>query len=70
MAESQASRPPQSPASQAAPPVRGGTNAAPQPAAAQPLPAAPARKPEIGGPKGPEPTRYGDWERGGRCIDF
>jgi hypothetical protein len=35
-----------------------------------PLPAAPARKPEIGGPKGPEPTRYGDWEKGGRCIDF
>ena len=30
--------------------------------------AAPAR--EIGGPKGPEPTRYGDWERNGRCIDF
>lgn len=28
------------------------------------------RKPEIGGPKGPEPTRYGDWEKGGRCIDF
>jgi hypothetical protein len=26
--------------------------------------------PEIGGPKGPEPTRYGDWEKGGRCIDF
>jgi hypothetical protein len=25
---------------------------------------------EIGGPKGPEPTRYGDWERAGRCIDF
>lgn len=25
---------------------------------------------EHGGPKGPEPTRYGDWERGGRCIDF
>ncbi|MGR8922063.1 MAG: DUF1674 domain-containing protein, partial [Gammaproteobacteria bacterium] len=23
---------------------------------------------EIGGPKGPEPTRYGDWERKGRCI--
>lgn len=35
-----------------------------------PAPAAPARKPEIGGPKGPEPTRYGDWEKGGRCIDF
>jgi hypothetical protein len=25
---------------------------------------------EIGGPKGPEPTRYGDWERNGRCTDF
>jgi len=25
---------------------------------------------EIGGPKGLEPTRYGDWERNGRCIDF
>lgn len=25
---------------------------------------------EIGGPKGPEPTRYGDWERAGRCSDF
>ena len=27
-------------------------------------------KMEVGGPKGPEPTRYGDWERGGRCSDF
>jgi hypothetical protein len=25
---------------------------------------------EIGGPAGPEPTRYGDWEKNGRCIDF
>jgi hypothetical protein len=25
---------------------------------------------EIGGPAGPEPVRYGDWERRGRCIDF
>ncbi|HWG75979.1 MAG TPA: DUF1674 domain-containing protein [Steroidobacteraceae bacterium] len=25
---------------------------------------------EIDGPGGPEPTRYGDWERRGRCIDF
>lgn len=25
---------------------------------------------EIGGPSGPEPTRYGDWEKGGRCTDF
>jgi len=30
---------------------------------------APAPK-EIGGPSGPDPTRYGDWERNGRCIDF
>ncbi len=25
---------------------------------------------EIGGPKGPEPTRYGDWERNGIVSDF
>jgi hypothetical protein len=25
---------------------------------------------EIGGVKGPEPTRYGDWEHNGRCTDF
>ncbi|KAG1330329.1 Succinate dehydrogenase assembly factor 4, mitochondrial [Cocos nucifera] len=25
---------------------------------------------EVGGPRGPEPTRYGDWERAGRCSDF
>ena len=25
---------------------------------------------EYGGPKGKEPTRYGDWEKNGRCIDF
>lgn len=29
-----------------------------------------ARPIEHGGPAGPEPTRYGDWERKGRCIDF
>lgn len=30
-----------------------------------------AEKPkEIGGPSGPEPTRYGDWERKGICVDF
>lgn len=39
-------------------------------------PAAPPPKPEgaqpreIGGPKGPEPTRHGDWEYNGRCTDF
>ena len=25
---------------------------------------------EFGGPKGPEPTRYGDWEVNGRVSDF
>jgi|TARA_B110000495_G_C22597744_1_gene357687 hypothetical protein len=25
---------------------------------------------EEGGPKGLEPTRYGDWEKAGRCSDF
>jgi hypothetical protein len=25
---------------------------------------------EINGPKGPEPTRYGDWDVKGRCSDF
>ena len=33
-------------------------------AEAKPLP------PEIGGPKGLEPTRYGDWERKGIVSDF
>lgn len=37
------------------------------PAGGQDAPQAPR---EVGGPKGPEPTRYGDWERAGRCIDF
>ena len=36
-----------------------------------PLVKGPEQKPgEIGGPKGPEPTRYGDWEFKGRCSDF
>ena len=26
--------------------------------------------PEVGGRDGPDPTRYGDWEKNGRCIDF
>jgi hypothetical protein len=40
----------------------------PAPQADKPPPAKEQR--EIGGPKGPDPTRYGDWERNGRCIDF
>ncbi|MFI5018851.1 MAG: DUF1674 domain-containing protein [Dongiales bacterium] len=29
-----------------------------------------SRPKEIGGPKGPEPTRYGEWEQNGRCTYF
>jgi hypothetical protein len=29
-----------------------------------------SRPREIGGRSGPDPTRYGDWEKAGRCIDF
>jgi hypothetical protein len=48
----------------------------PQPDAGQERPADPALvgpvQPagEQNGPKGPEPTRFGDWEKGGRCFDF
>jgi hypothetical protein len=28
------------------------------------------REREIGGRGGLDPTRYGDWEKAGRCIDF
>jgi hypothetical protein len=44
---------------------------APLPPVAPDAPAArPSQPDEIGGPTGPEPTRYGDWERNGRCTDF
>jgi len=36
----------------------------------QPLSRPEERPPEFGGAKGPEPTRYGDWEHKGRCSDF
>ena len=36
----------------------------------EPKPAAPPKPKEIGGPTGPEPTRFGDWERKGRVSDF
>jgi hypothetical protein len=47
---------------------------APVPVPAVPPAAKPAPPPklpkEIGGPSGPEPTRFGDWERKGRVSDF
>ncbi len=33
-------------------------------------PGADTAAPEVGGRQGPEPTRYGDWENKGRCVDF
>ena len=49
-----------------------------KPPATEPAPETPEPKPapkeiakEIGGRKdGTDPTRYGDWEKNGRCIDF
>jgi len=42
----------------------------PVPEAAKEQETQPQGRREIGGPPGPEPTRYGDWEKAGRCIDF
>ena len=56
-----------SPAAAAQKPKTQGTDVA------APPPLAPANGEivqENGGPKGPEPTRFGDWERKGRCSDF
>jgi hypothetical protein len=36
----------------------------------QATPSAPPAIPETGGRGGLDPTRYGDWEKNGRCIDF
>ena len=46
-----------------------------KPVVGEKKPPAPVKTPverpkEIGGPTGPEPTRYGDWEKNGRCSDF
>ena len=43
-----------------------------EPQLTRPVPSSPSNGPprEHGGREGPEPTRYGDWEKGGRCIDF
>lgn len=41
-----------------------------EPAKSEPAQKLPERPKEIGGSKGPEPTRYGDWEHNGRVTDF
>jgi hypothetical protein len=45
------------------------TEVVPNPDRVKPATRTPLAK-EIGGVKGPEPTRYGDWEHKGRCTDF
>lgn len=35
-----------------------------------PIPSEAKPEPEVGGPKGLEPTRYGDWEKKGIAVDF
>jgi hypothetical protein len=50
----------------------------PEPPKAEPAAPVPPEKPkkveekvvEIGGPPGPEPTRYGDWQFNGKVTDF
>lgn len=58
---------PAAPGTAAKPAAKDGPTQAAQDAA---KPAAKGKVAEIGGPKGPEPTRFGDWERGGICVDF
>jgi hypothetical protein len=41
-----------------------------KPEAEPSAPTSPPAGPEIGGRGGLDPTRYGDWEKNGRCIDF
>lgn len=40
------------------------------PPGSQPICDKDQRPKEVGGREGPDPTRYGDWEKNGRCIDF
>ncbi len=67
-------------------PLRGARPKEPAPAAVEPgktdkadkttepgktgQPGAIGKAKETGGPSDPEPTRYGDWERKGICVDF
>ncbi|PZP85769.1 MAG: hypothetical protein DI582_04825 [Azospirillum brasilense] len=44
------------------------------PQTATPAPQKPSEKPATAAPEAPkdtpDPTRFGDWEKNGRCIDF
>jgi len=63
------------PAGKSPPPnalVSTGNATVPEPGASAPTAprALSVQRREIGGRAGPEPTRFGDWEKNGRCIDF
>lgn len=56
---------------EAAEPTRPEAAPAGKPAPNKPISSKPVSlPPEIGGAKGPEPTRYGDWQHKGRVTDF
>ena len=68
-------RTPEKPSTAPAAPVTDAEAAKPAPDAGTPDTAASEtdtkmRPKEIGGREGPDPTRYGDWEKAGRCVDF
>jgi hypothetical protein len=64
MPSGKSSAPPAAVASAAAALPEPGASPPPAPAVTR------ARPRELGGRAGPEPTRFGDWEKNGRCIDF
>lgn len=62
--------PPARPAGPARPSAVASKTTQPAKAAKPGTPDVPGKGKETGGPEGPEPTRYGDWERKGICVDF
>ncbi|RDS86550.1 DUF1674 domain-containing protein [Dyella psychrodurans] len=46
------------------------TSPEPAPTERAVTPASPLQEKEPAGRSAPDPTRYGDWEKNGRCIDF
>lgn len=67
-------QPAEHPAAPAAPDASAKPAPAPDAAADTPAPAASTDSrdtaEEFGGRGGPDPTRFGDWEKNGRCVDF
>jgi len=61
--------PPILPTEVPSPPTAPTAPTAPDAAAAGTAPGV-ERPTEVGGRAGPDPTRYGDWEKNGRCVDF